>query len=90
MEEQNKYMNVKIAEDVHIAMNVAKKVSGNRSVSLNRELTVVHKAVIVNLNSIHGALLCLNRGIQSEEIRNNKMEQILQKTVSKRARRCIS
>lgn len=43
-----------------------KKVSGNRSIQLNRELTSIHKEVINNLESIHGALLCMNRSIQSE------------------------
>uniref|UniRef100_UPI00056920DF transposase n=5 Tax=Anaerovorax odorimutans TaxID=109327 RepID=UPI00056920DF len=43
-----------------------KKTSGNRSVSLNRELTSIHHEVIDNLESIHGALLRMNRSIQSE------------------------
>lgn len=43
-----------------------KKTSGNRTISLNRELTSMHKEVIRNLESIHGALLCMNRSIQSE------------------------
>jgi len=43
-----------------------KKTSGNRSIQLNRELTSIHKEVINNLESIHGALLCMNRSIQSE------------------------
>ncbi len=38
----------------------------NRVVSLNRELTTMHEEVIENLQSIHGALLCMNRSIQSE------------------------
>ena len=33
---------------------------------MNRELTAIHKEVLGNLNSIHGALLCMNRSIQSE------------------------
>ncbi len=43
-----------------------KKKEGNRSARLNRELTSIHKEVIANLESIHSALLCMNRSIQSE------------------------
>lgn len=43
-----------------------KKKEGNRTARLNRELTSMHKEVINNLESIHGALLCMNRSIQSE------------------------
>ena len=43
-----------------------KKSAGNRTVRLNRELTAFHQEVIDNLESIHGALLCMNRSIQSE------------------------
>ena len=43
-----------------------KSTSGNRTVRLNRELTSFHQEVIGNLESIHGALLCMNRSIQSE------------------------
>ena len=43
-----------------------KKSAGNRTVRLNRELTAYHQEVIDNLESIHGALLCMNRSIQSE------------------------
>lgn len=43
-----------------------KKSVGNRTVRLNRELTTFHQEVIDNLESIHGALLCMNRSIQSE------------------------
>ena len=39
---------------------------GNRTVRINRELTSFHREVISNLKSIHGALLCMNRSIQSE------------------------
>ena len=42
------------------------KASGNRRIQMNRELTAIHKEVLGNLNSIHGALLCMNRSIQSE------------------------
>lgn len=38
----------------------------NRKIQINRELTMIHKEVIENLNSVHGALLCMNRSIQSE------------------------
>lgn len=47
-------------------LECCKKVSGNRTVKLNRELTTFHQEVIENLESIHGALLCMNRSIQSE------------------------
>ena len=43
-----------------------KRVSGNRTVKMNRELTSIHEEVINNLESIHGALLCMNRSIQAE------------------------
>ena len=43
-----------------------KKATGNRTVRLNRELSSFHQEVIDNLESIHGALLCMNRSIQSE------------------------
>lgn len=43
-----------------------KKAEGNRTARLNRELTSFHEEVIHNLESIHGALLCMNRSIQSE------------------------
>ena len=43
-----------------------KSASKNRSINLNRELTAFHEEVISNLSSIHGALLCMNRSIQSE------------------------
>lgn len=42
------------------------KAKNNRTINMNRELTSMHKEVLQNLNSIHGALLCMNRSIQSE------------------------
>ncbi len=33
---------------------------------MNEELSGIHREVIENLNSIHGALLCMNRGVRSE------------------------
>ena len=42
------------------------RAKGNRSIKMNRELTAIHKEVIENLHSVHGALLCMNRSIQSE------------------------
>ena len=33
------------------------KVKNNRTIRLNKELTSIHKEVLENLNSIHGALL---------------------------------
>ena len=37
-----------------------------RVIRLNRELTGFHKEVLDNLECIHGALLRMNRSIQSE------------------------
>jgi len=42
------------------------KAKTNRTIRMNRELTAIHEEVINNLCSIHGALLCMNRSIQSE------------------------
>lgn len=42
------------------------KAKGNRTIRMNKELTAIHQEVIKNLNSIHGALLRMNRSIQSE------------------------
>jgi transposase len=43
-----------------------KKTDKNRTVRINQELTAFHKEVIDNLESIHGALLRMNRSIQAE------------------------
>ena len=42
------------------------KGKGNRTIRMNQELSSFHEEVINNLESIHGALLCMNRSIQSE------------------------
>lgn len=42
------------------------KAKENRTIRLNYELTHFHKEVLDNLNSIHGALLRMNRSIQAE------------------------
>ena len=42
------------------------KCEGNRIVRINEELTLFHKEVLRNLNSVHGALLRMNRSIQAE------------------------
>ena len=42
------------------------KAKTNRKINLNEELTTIHKEVLKNLNSIQGALLCMNRSIQAE------------------------
>ena len=42
------------------------KGKGNRTIRMNQELSSFHEEVIHNLESIHGALLCMNRSIQSE------------------------
>ena len=38
----------------------------NRIVKVNKELTQFHEEVLCNLNSVHGALLRMNRSIQAE------------------------
>lgn len=43
-----------------------KKTDKNRTVRINHELTAMHKEVMENLESIHGALLRMNRSIQAE------------------------
>lgn len=43
-----------------------KKTDKNRTVQINRKLTVMHQEVIENLESIQGALLRMNRSIQAE------------------------
>lgn len=42
------------------------KTLGNRTIRMNRELTSFHKEVVSNLESVHGALLKMNRSIQAE------------------------
>ena len=42
------------------------KCEGNRVIRLNEELTEFHKEVLSNLNSVHGALLRMNRSIQAD------------------------
>ena len=44
----------------------AASAKGNQIVRLNEELTQFNAEVLNNLNSIHGALLRMNRSIQSE------------------------
>ena len=43
-----------------------KKADGNRTIRLNQELTAMHREVLDNLESTHGALLRMNRSIQAE------------------------
>jgi len=43
-----------------------KKTPNNRMISINQELSAMHQEVIQNLESIHGALLRMNRSIQAE------------------------
>ncbi|MGM9978224.1 MAG: IS1182 family transposase [Clostridium sp.] len=53
-----------------------KKTNKNRTIRMNQELTSIHAEVIENLESIHGALLRMNRSIQAEGtfgiIKNNR------------------
>lgn len=43
-----------------------KNTDKNRTIRVNQELTAMHQEVIENLESIHGALLRMNRSIQAE------------------------
>ena len=43
-----------------------KKTDKNRTIKMNEELTSMHREVLNNLESIHGALLRMNRSIQAE------------------------
>ncbi len=43
-----------------------KKTDKERTIRLNQELTAMHQEVLDNLESIHGALLRMNRSIQAE------------------------
>ena len=43
-----------------------KKTDGNRRIRMNWELTAMHREVLDNLESVHGALLRMNRSIQAE------------------------
>ncbi len=43
-----------------------KRTEGNRTIRVNQELTRMHREVIENLESLHGALLRMNRSIQAE------------------------
>ena len=63
---QKKYMSVKTVPVARSEVNAVEKAEGNRTACLNRELTSIHHEVISNLESIHGALLCMNRSIQAE------------------------
>ncbi len=42
-------------------------------ISLNKELTSIHQEVIENLESIHGALLCMNRSIHKYRNKRNRV-----------------
>ena len=33
---------------------------------MNQELTAIHQEVVNNLQTVHGALLCMNRSIEAE------------------------
>ncbi len=43
-----------------------KKTDKNRTIRINEELTMMHQEVVENLESVHGALLRMNRSIQAE------------------------
>ena len=59
---------VYICEDCRACPYAAecKKTDKNRTIRLNKELTAMHQEVLNNLESIHGALLRMNRSIQAE------------------------
>ena len=57
------------------------KGQNNRLIRINEELTEFHKEVIDNLESVHGALLRMNRSIQAE---GTYGEQRLQQSTQKR------
>lgn len=58
---------------------------------MNEELTAIHQEVISNLESIQGALLRMNRGIQAEGTFGIfKVGQVLQKIILKRREKCNS
>ena len=42
------------------------RAKGNRSIRMNQELTAIHQEVVNNLQTVHGALLCMNRSIEAE------------------------
>lgn len=44
------------------------RTSKNRTIRMNAELTSIHQEVINNLESVHGALLRMNRSIQAEGV----------------------
>lgn len=44
------------------------KAHKNRTIRMNQELTAIHQEILTNLECIHGALLRMNRSIQSEGI----------------------
>ena len=62
---RRKCLNARIAAAAPVHLN-AKKTPKNRTVRISRELTAMHREGLDNLNSIHGALLRMNRSIQAE------------------------
>ena len=66
MEERKNYTNVNLVKGVSINRNVVREHTKNRTIRMNQELTAIHQEVLQNLESIHGALLRMNRSIQSE------------------------
>ena len=55
----------------------SKKTDKNRTVRINQELTAMHQEVMENLESIHGALLRMNRSIQDRHFRNHMKKLLL-------------
>lgn len=53
-------------EDCQYKNECCPKATKNRTIRMNQELTSIHQEVITNLESIHGALLRMNRSIQAE------------------------
>ncbi len=88
MAEQKNFINVKIAVIVCKKKKNAVSAKGNRKIRLNEELTKFHKEVLCNLNSIHGALLRMNRSIQSEGANGIiKVEQVIYQSSQKRIKK---
>lgn len=53
-------------EGCHHKQECCPRAHKNRTIRMNQELTAIHQEVLQNLESIHGALLRMNRSIQSE------------------------
>ena len=66
------------------------KAHKNRTIRMNQELTAIHQEVLDNLESIHGALLRMNRSIQSEGTFGVLKWDKSYKIISERREKCNS